>query len=61
MMIGIIMIVLTIGLVTMWYTLHTIVYSRKNTFQKSLYFLLGSIVLYISLSYCFTELLKYRF
>ena len=61
MMIGIIMIVLTIGLVTMWYTLHTIVYSRKNTFQKSLYFLLGSIVLYIALSYCFTELLKYRF
>ncbi|SCU54048.1 Uncharacterised protein [Staphylococcus aureus] len=60
-MIGLTIFVFIVGIIAMWYTLHSIIYNKKNKTQKFIYFLIGSIVLYLALSYCFTELLKYRF
>lgn len=60
-MIGLTIFVFIVGIIAMWYTLHNIIYNKKNKTQKFIYFLIGSIVLYLALSYCFTELLKYRF
>ncbi|EGQ3127603.1 hypothetical protein [Staphylococcus aureus] len=60
-MVGLTIIVFIVGVIAMWYTLHSIVYKKKNKPQKFIYFLIGSIVLYLTLSYCFTEILKYRF
>lgn len=49
-----------IGLFSMWYALHVILYSDKKQKKKVIYFLAGSIILYCSLSCAFLELLNFK-
>ncbi|EHT1771801.1 hypothetical protein KXD19_002543 [Staphylococcus pseudintermedius] len=53
-----VIIFLFIGLFSMWYALHVILYSDKK--KKVTYFLAGSIILYFSLSCVFLELLNFK-
>ncbi|HDE0139793.1 TPA: hypothetical protein PB369_002564 [Staphylococcus aureus] len=53
-------IILVVSIVAMWYILETIINKKMKTYKKITYFMLGSVVLFASLSYCFMELLKYR-
>ena len=48
---GIIMIVMAIGILAMWFALHVIIYKNNNKPIK---------IVYLSLSYCLSELLKYK-
>lgn len=57
---GIIMIVMAIGILAMWFALHVIIYKNNNKPIKIVYFIIGSLILYLSLSYCLSELLKYK-
>ncbi|HDV5978572.1 hypothetical protein [Staphylococcus pseudintermedius] len=55
-----VIIFLFIGLFSMWYALHVILYSDKEQKKKVTYFLAGSIILYFSLSCVFLELLNFK-
>lgn len=57
---GVIIFLIAFGVLTMWYALHVIIYKNYSTVKNILFFTISSIILYIILSYCFVELLKYK-
>lgn len=57
---GLVIFLLAFGIINMWYALHVIIYNDYSTFKNILFFATSSIILYMILSYCFMELLKYK-
>lgn len=57
---GVIIFLITFGIVIMWYALHEIIYKNYSVLKNILFFTTSSIILYTILTYCFVELLKYK-